>query len=338
MNSAVPPSTGVPTEPSHRAMEQAAEWYALLKSEEVSEGDRARWRAWLDGDPEHRLAWRYVESVSSRFAPIHSTPDPRRTADGLWEANTRLLQRRRVLAGFVGLAGIGLLGWATWRHTPLPLMARAWRADHHTATGETREVVLSDGTRVWLNTATAINQDYSTSERRLQLVAGEILIDTASDTFGVGPRPFYVDTPQGRLQALGTRFTVRLDGEQTFLAVYEGAVEAHNRSGSRTVLEAGQQTRFSPDALGEVQPADTAREAWSRGVLVAQDILLREVVAELRRYRNGHLGLAPEVAEFRVFGNFPLKDTDDALDMLAAALPVRISRTLPWWVSIEAAH
>ena len=201
------------------------------------------------------------------------------------------------------------------------------------------------GTRVWLNTATAINQDYDSRERRLHLVTGEILIDTARDSqggvgsaSGVGekPRPFFVDTPHGRLQALGTRFTVRLDGEQTFLAVYEGAVETHNKSSHQTVLQTGQQVRFGLDALGEVQPADTAREAWSRGVLVAQDISLREVVAELRRYRNGHLGLAPEVAELRVFGNFPLADTDDALDMLAAALPVRVSRTLPWWASIEA--
>lgn len=317
-------------------MEQAAEWYALLKSEEVTEGDRSRWHAWLDSDPEYRLAWRYVESISSRFEPIQTTADPRRTADGLWEANTRVIRRRQVLAGLVGLSGTGLLGWVSWRHTPLPLMAQAWRADHRTATGETREVILPDGTRAWLNTATAVNQHYDTRQRRLQLVTGEILIDTARDTFGKEPRPFFVDTPQGRLRALGTRFTVRLDGEQTFLAVYQGAVEAHTRKGASAVLQAGQQTRFTPDAVADIQPADAAREAWSHGVLVAQDIPLREVVAELRRYRHGHLGIAPEVANLRVFGNFPLNDTDDTLDMLATALPVRISRTLPWWVSIEA--
>jgi len=93
--------------------------------------------------------------------------------------------------------------------------------------------------------------------------------------------------------------------------------------------------RFSAHALEPVQPADAAREAWARGVLMAQDITLRELVGELRRYRHGHLGLAPEVADLRVFGNFPLTDTDDTLDMLAGALPVRIRRTLPWWVSIE---
>jgi len=146
-----------------------------------------------------------------------------------------------------------------------------------------------------------------------------------------------VETPSGWLRALGTRFSVRLDGEQTLLAVYEGAVEARTRGGAQTTLPAGRQLRFSPDSLGPVQPADPAREAWRRGVLVAKNITLSKVVAELRRYRHGHLGLAPEVAKLRVFGNFPLTDTDDTLDMLAAALPVRIRRTLPWWVSIEPA-
>ena len=334
MVAAMPPneeaSNVTSAEPSHQAMEQAAEWYALLKSEEVAGGDKNRWKNWLESSAEHRRAWQYVESVSSRFAPIHDTPDPRRTADGLWEANTRVIQRRRVLTTIAGLAGAGLLGWGSWRHTPLPLITRNWQSDYHTATGETREVLLTDGTRVWLNTASAINQKYDSRERRLHLVSGEILIDTAADS-----RPFYVETVQGKLQSLGTRFTVRLDGEQTFLAVYEGAVKVNTRSDQNTVLQAGQQIQFTQNTLADVKTADIAREAWSRGVLVAQDIPLHQVVDELRRYRKGHLGLAPEVAELRVFGNFPLNDTDDALDMIADALPVRISRTLPWWVSIE---
>jgi len=176
-----------------------------------------------------------------------------------------------------------------------------------------------------------VNQDYSVRQRRLHLVVGEIHIDTAADP----SRPFVVETPPGRLRALGTRFTVRLDGEQTFLAVYEGAVEVRTHQGTEATLQARQQVRFGPQGIDAIQPANPAREAWRRGVLMAQDMTLRELVAELRRYRHGHLGLDPEVADLRVFGNFPLTDTDDTLDMLAAALPVRIRRTLPWWVSIE---
>lgn len=319
------------SEPPHRVMEQAAEWYAVLSSEDATKQEYADWRAWLESDPTHRKAWGYVESISHRFEPLQTTTAPRQTAEGLWQANTRLIQRRRVLASIAILVGTGLVGWGTWRHTPLPLLARAWQADYDTATGETRELTLSDGSRIWLNTATALSQTYDTHKRHLNLLKGEIFISTAADP----SRPFTVDTPQGRLKALGTRFTVRLDGEQTLLAVYEGAVQTRTRLGKISTLEAGQQVRFSSEAVNTVEAAQATREAWTRGVLVAQDITLREVVAELRRYRHGHLGLAPEVANLRVFGNFPLTNIDKTLEMLADTLPVRIHRLLPWWVSIE---
>lgn len=329
MNTPVPAPETTPGIPSHHVMQQAAEWYALLGSEDLTERDRVRWQVWLDADPEHRLAWGYVESVSRRFVPIQSTVDPRSTADGLWQANTRLLQRRRILAGLVG---IGLLGWASWRYPPLADKALAWRADYRTRTGEIRTIQLSDGTQIWLNTATTVNQHYADNERRLQLLAGEILIDTASDP----ARPFLVDTPHGQLRALGTRFSVRLNTHDTLLAVHAGAVQVTTHDGEQSLLQAGQQTHFNHHGHTAIQPSDDNHEAWSRGVLVAPDISLREVVEELGRYRKGYLGVAPEVADLRVFGSFPLADTDAALAMLADALPVRIQRTLPWWVSIEA--
>ncbi|WP_287399828.1 FecR domain-containing protein [Nitrosomonas sp. H1_AOB3] len=325
-------SDSIRTEPSHQAMEQAAEWYALLRSGEATHDDHARWQSWLEHSSDHRLAWQYVETISRSFEPIRATPDPRQTADGLWAANKRVLQRRKILTGIVVLTGTGLFGWATWRHTPLPGIVLAQMADYRTATGELREVVMPDGTHVWLNTDTALNEAYRAGLRRLHLITGEILIDTATDP----QRPFVVDTPQGRLQALGTRFTVRLEDDKTFLGVYQGSVEITPAAGAPSLIQAGQQTRFTTDASTAIEPADSAREAWSRGVLVAWDMSLGDVVKELRRYRNGYLGIAPEVAGLRVFGSFPLRDTDDTLTMLASALPIHIQRTLPWWVSIEA--
>ena len=320
-------------EPSRHAMEQAAEWYALLRCGEATEAERSSWQVWLDEHPDHRRAWSYVEAVSRNFSPIHATADPRMTADRLWAASARVLQRRRLLRSIAGLGGAGLLGWATWRHTELPGLALACAADYRTAIGERREVALADGSRVWLNTAAALNQDYSASQRRLHLLRGEVLIATATDAI---QRPFYVDTTHGRLQALGTRFTVRLNAQEALVAVYEGAVKVRTAAGASAIVAAGQQLRFSADALAKAEVADIAREAWSRGMLVARDITLAEVVQELRRYRIGHLGVAPEVAGLRVFGNFALSDTDQTLALLAQALPVRIHRRTPWWVSLEA--
>jgi transmembrane sensor len=39
-----------------------------------------------------------------------------------------------------------------------------------------------------------------------------------------------------------------------------------------------------------------------------------------------------------VIGSYPSTDPDRALRMLEGVLPIRIKRTLPWWVSIELAE
>ena len=237
------------------------------------------------------------------------------------------------IAGVV-LAGTGLLGWAAWRQALLPQTMLAWAADHRTATGEQRDVMLPDGTLVRLNTASAFNVDYSDSLRRIVVREGEIFVSTAADA----RRPFVVDTVHGRLRALGTRFNVRQTEDATQLAVYQGAVEVRpNANGSATIIDAGWQAGFTRTAIEAPTAHDAADPAWTRGLLIADNLPLRDVVRELRRYRRGHIGLHEGIADLKVYGNLPLDDTDRALLMLTTVLPVRIRETFPWWVSIEPA-
>lgn len=273
-----------------------------------------------------------VERISNRFEPMQSPAQQHAAASALQAVRGGGRRRRQVLAGLAGLvasAGAGLLGWDAWSESPL---AGAMLADHHTGSGDIRQLTLADGSELWLNTASAVDTDFSASLRRITLLRGEIAVRTAhGDT-----RPLVVDTPHGRLRALGTRFTVRLARQSTYLGVFDGAVEARPERGAARVLHAGQQTELNAVGVAAPQAALAARDAWTRGVLLADDITLGELVAELRPYRHGHLAVAPEVAQLRVLGAYPLRDTDQALAMLEAALPVRVRRTLPWWVSIEA--
>ncbi len=315
-------------EPSHAVLEQAAEWYARLRDGQASDQDRADWQQWLHSAEEHQTAWCYVADISGRFDPLRTIPDPRQAADNLCAVHDRLLVRRRILLGVAALAGSGLLGGLIGREDLL-----AWAADYRTAIGEQREIILADGTRLWLNTASAINVHFNAHERRIQLVTGEIFIATAEDA----RRPFQVDTAQGQLRALGTRFNVRQEGNETQLAVYEGAVEIRtSANGVTRIIPNGQQTRFSQDRIAADVAADLAREAWTQGTLVADNLALREVVQELRRYRKGHIGIADDVADLKVYGNFPIRDTDRVLRMLTTALPIRIAQPLPWWTRVEA--
>lgn len=317
--------------PSHAVLEQAAYWYATLRDGEASAQQRAHWQAWLGADLLHEQAWHYVEGVSRDFEPLRGRPDTRLAADALDTASARMHSRRRLLTGMAAISTGTLCGWLGWREALLPPSLMAWGADYRTATGEQRDVTLADGSRAWLNTASAIDLAFSARARLVTLVRGEVFIATAR-----GVRPFYVETEHGRLQALGTRFNVCRDGARTWLAVYEGAVQIRTTSGAVRVVGAGQQAHFNTERIGDSLAADAAREAWTQGTLLADNISLREVVQELRRYRHGHLGVADEVADLRVYGNFPIQDSERVLRMLASALPIRIEQPMPWWASIEA--
>jgi transmembrane sensor len=71
-------------------------------------------------------------------------------------------------------------------------------------------------------------------------------------------------------------------------------------------------------------------------VLVADDLRLADLVDELARYVPGHVGCAPEVADLRVVGAFPLADPERTFRALEAALPVRVTRRWGWWTQVSA--
>jgi len=309
--------------PDHAALQQAAEWFAVLADPPVSAQQQRAWQQWLAARPEHAAAWQRVEAISSQFARLPADIRRRAAAQAL---RSPARSRRQVLGLFAVLGGAGLLAAAgqgrAWR---------AWLASERTGTGEIRDLRLADGSQLWLGSRTAVDIDYSASTRLLRLLQGEILLDTAKD-----PRPLLLDTLHGRLQALGTRFSVREGEGFTQLSVFAGAVRIEP-SGARgaQLLQAGQQVRFSADAISTSEPADPARQTWSRGVLMANDRRLGDFIAELADYVPGYLGCDPRVADLRLVGAYPLGDTGRILDALAGSLPIRVNRRLPWWVTVE---
>ncbi|MFT4191817.1 MAG: FecR domain-containing protein [Comamonas sp.] len=323
--------------PPHPSLQAAAEWYATLLADDASTADRAGWQAWLAQSPGNRQAWDEIEAIARQFQPLQQTPAQRQAASSALQAAHRVGQaaspRRKALRSLAWLAASGLSGWLAWRHTPLRDGIAAQLADFHTRVGETRALQLADGTQVWLNTASALDVCYSATQRALRLVTGEVLIETAADP----ARAFMLHTPHGQMQALGTRFGVRLREDSTELAVYEGAVRIHTGATHTTVtLQAGQQTQFDCLTIGATRTAPAEAPAWPLGMLVAHDMPLAQLATELARYRHGHISVAPEVAGLRVLGTYPLGDSELALQLLAKSLPIRIRRTLPWWVSITA--
>ncbi|UCL86041.1 FecR domain-containing protein [Pseudomonas sp. HS-18] len=199
--------------------------------------------------------------------------------------------------------------------------------------GERRRIALPDGGWLQLNTDSVVDIAYDAHTRRVRLSAGEMLVQTAPDSAG---RAFWVDTPLGRLQALDTRFAVRLDGSDARLSVQEGAVAVMLalRHESAGVIEAGRQARFDRKGLYGETTLEADSLAWSEGYLVARQWTLGCLCAELARYRPGVLRCDPAVAKLAISGVFSLDQPEQAIAALQRSLPVRAHYRTRWWVTL----
>lgn len=311
-------------------MQRAAEWMARLWSDDASEADAAACADWRAFHPDHERAWDRLQRFTQQFNTI-----PNAVARGALGNSPRRagVDRRRALQ----LLGLVIAGSGS---TFLLHESSMWQragADHRTALGEVREVRLADGTRVVLDTASAIDVRYSDRERRIVLRTGAILVSSAPDTAAIH-RPLLVQTGQGTATALGTRFSVHADDGLSKVAVFQGMVElrpAQNEAVSVRLM-AGQRGSYGSHAVHEVKLVEDSAAAWTQGRLVAERMRLADLLTELGRYRHGLLRCDQEVANLRVTGVYSLRDIDRTLENLALSLPVQVRYRTRFWVTVAA--
>lgn len=317
---------------SRTAATQAARWFVRL-SEGLSPAEQRAFDTWLAADASHQAAWQRAMQISAQAGAL-----PAALASPLLRRPQRNgLQRRSVVRSLAALIVAVPSGWAAWQLSPLQ-----WRNDIATATGEQREITLPDGTRVLLDTASAIDIAYTAERRAIMLRAGAVRIATAPDNAAMqaaGPspnRPFVVLTQQGQVRAIGTVFTVRQYAAHIQVMVTEGIVEVtpQQRPHAAQRLMAGSQVDFTASAVQPVRQADPQAAQWTRGVMAVDNQTLGDVLAELARYRSGLLQCDPAIAQLRISGAFQLADTDAALYNLSQLLPIEVHRRTRYWVVV----
>ena len=310
----------------------AAQWYARLCADEVSAADVAAHGRWLAADPEHARIWRQVERLRGTLGAAPA----QLAADTLNRADHHFARRRAVLrSGLGAVALVGAGGMLAWRVLPVDQMVAGYLADYRMGTGQRRELTLADGTLLWLDSASAVDVSLDARGRHITVHAGEILIDTEHAAPGVPP--LRVTTPHGTVRPLGTRFTVQRLDDLTRVAVLRHAVELLPADGGAgLLLKAGEQGTLQAAAARHEGQIIGEPDAWTRGLLIVDGMRLGDFVAQLDRYRPGHLRCDDAVAQLRVSGAFPIDDTDRALAAVERALPVRISRFTRYYTRITA--
>lgn len=314
----------------------AAEWFVRLRDDAVSDGDRAAFAAWRDADPAHAEAYREMERLWGGLDRIGDRigrrAAGRRGADRALRARTgpKAPGRRRALRRMAAAASVAAaVGAGAYALTPTGLLA-----DHRTGAGEQRRVTLEDGSTAHLNTATALSADFTAGSRRIALHGGEAYFEVAKDA----ARPFVVEAAGGRIEALGTAFSVRHREGAVEVIVTESKVAVSGPGRAAAVVAAGQGVRITDAGVGRVAPADARRAlAWRRGRLVFDNRPLGEVLAELERYRPGRIVIIDGgLASLPVTGAFAVADSDVTLETIERTLPLRLYRLSDLLVLVDA--
>lgn len=310
---------------------EAIEWMFELQSEDSSAETYQNLMLWRKQSAEHEQAWQRIEILNKKLKSVSSPLAKAVTYSGLTEKDQ--LSRRD---SFKALALFLVVGSSTLLiEKQIPWQSIL--ADVHTKIGQRQRITLADGSVLDLNTDTAISIDFTQLERRVYLHKGEILVVTAKDKQAV-PRPFIVETQQGELMPIGTKFSVYQRDEQCRLMVIEGAVQVHPRGELNLweIIKAQQQVHFDQYGFYNIEAADENTMAWTSGMIIASGMRLADFLNELNLHRSGVLRCDPAVENIKLSGSYPLADTNLILTSLAQTLPIEISYMTNLWVTVKA--
>lgn len=298
---------------------QAIAWLVRLRSGQAHEGDLGAYYDWREADARHGPAFDEAAAVWRGLAE----PDARALPQHRLLRSAMAVSRRQMLGGAAAaLAVMG--GIAIFR----PGMARP---DFATARGERRQVALAAGLVLDLNTDSSLLVHRSADAHIVELLSGEAFVNAAAPL----ARPLILIARGGKSIATRASFMVRCLEDGARITCVEGAL---NVAGEHAIarVEARQQIAYANGRLEAVREADlTAATAWRSGRLVFRNDPLREVIAEVNRYRRDRIVLANSaLGARRVSGVFPLDRTDELLDQIRDLFGARIT-TLPGVVVVR---
>jgi transmembrane sensor len=318
--------------------EEAAAWIWRMDSRVPGGADPEGFEVWLRQDPRHRRAY---EELTKVWDTLNGLPDPQHAQ----LLPTRSRSRWWLAAAAALVATVGGVSWLLYKGNETQTLA--------TAVGQHRNIALSDGTVVTLNTNTIIETNFSRNARQIYLRKGEAHFEVVQDR----SRPFLVHAGDAVVRAIGTEFEVRLRTDRHVdVLVNEGRVEVEpdasnlqqraagtNATAIAVVtvraVSAGQQlstatTNYSVIPISAEQLSSEL--AWRDGAVVFDSAPLSEAITEIQRYTDARIIISdPTIGTLPVGGRFKTDDLQGFLDGLEAALPVKIRRTSDGLVYVD---
>lgn len=188
------------------------------------------------------------------------------------------------------------------------------------------QVVLADGTKVWLNSASRLiyPQSFMGKERRVVL-SGEAFFDVTHDA----ERPFVVETSRMNVKVLGTRFNVNDydDNEEVSTMLVNGSVEIVSGDQQAFRLVPGEQAYGKENELEKREVNVRLYTSWIDGKFLFNNTELEEIAKQISRWYDVEIFFSSEsVKKVRFTGAIvKFKPLEDLVRMIESTSQVRFS-------------
>lgn len=302
--------------------QKAIEWMVQFHSGEMTDTQRAAFEQWRTEHIQNDIACQKIETTLGKM-PLLAASSPLRKTLGQSSNRRQFLQRVITFAALASTAG-----WLYDRKSPLEGLI----ADLHTGTGERVTRHLSDGTLLTLNARTSVDLKFNDFRREISLFNGQIYVDVQAARV-----PLVIKTPEGQISLDAGTMTVAARPQGTRIVALNQDSKLRNLANNDAQLAAGQGMLMKAASFSPLQIGPDAEKAWLDGYFEINNQPLMVLIEALRDYRTGFLRVSPEAASLRVSGIFPLDNIDYTLESLAQTLPLVVTRTTDYWVSISKA-
>ncbi len=333
--------------------EAAYAWMALLESGDITPEEFENYLDWRDSDLSHMAAmeelqkeWKEICKVPvpqphERPGDIHSRNGSKQWNWGFGRFITQLISRPSYRAG-IAFAFIMVVFGAGFYHYMVPVTETEKTHVFSTVRAEMKTITLDDGSTVHLNAQSRIKVDYTSNQRNITLEQGEALFVVSHNPV----RPFLVYAGDGKVQAIGTQFNVKLMPDfNVMVTLVEGVIritqDIDKHEGLARILKIpGEMASLRPffdidgDMTQENLPeikitrhnSDPFQDvlSWREGKLVFQGQRLDNVLYEINRHSNHRIILKNKKTEgLPVYAVFNTGDWQGALSAIVKSYPVK---------------
>lgn len=194
-----------------------------------------------------------------------------------------------------------------------------------TTKAEKQEIILADGSTVWLNSFGKLKypSEFS-SEKREVWLEGEAFFEITKNP----EKPFIIHAQNSLTQVLGTSFNIRAipDEKEVVVTVIEGKVAFYNKAkdnGKSLELIAGDKGILNKNNsnLKKHKNADSNFLSWKTGILDFNNMPLQEVIRELSEYYNTDIEITDTaINEMKITTTFPNMKIDEVMKSIGLTL------------------